>query len=209
MALIPCVVAGCGPGALRWVTPEVRQAASACELLAGAPTLLELFPESPAERLAYDQGLTAFLEALRLHLGQRRVTVLVSGDPGLASLATTLARHFPDQPFRRLPGLSSVQVAFAECGLDHSEACILRAHQNLPPWDPRWEGHQGPFAVLTGHPEAPSYTAALARRLGRPWIWRCERLGRPNERVERLSPERLDQEGCDASSVLIVEGETP
>jgi len=206
MGLIPCVIAGCGPGAVDLVTPRTRSAASHCALLAGAPRLLELFPESPAEHLAYDVGLSAFLEVLAVQLGRKAITVLVSGDPGIASLASTLTRRFPHQPFRRLPGISSVQLAFAEAGLDHQEACLIRAHGVLPEWEPAWEVHRGPFAVLAGAPEAPSFIAELARRLERNGIWRCERLGLPEQRVMRLEPGVLETEGCDSLSVLIVEG---
>lgn len=209
MELMPCLVAGCGPGAPALVTPQVHAAACGADLLAGVPRLLDLFPESPAERLPYDAGLGAFLEALEPHLGRKAVTVLVTGDPGLASLAGTLARRFPHQPFRRLPGISSIQLAFAEAGLNHLDACILRAHGTLPAWDEAWTGHRGPFALLAGAPEAPAFAAELARRLDRPAVWRCERLSLPDQRVARLSPERLAAEVCDPLSVLIVEGEHP
>lgn len=202
----PCLIAGCGPGAPDLVTPQVRRAATEAAVLAGVPRLLDLFPESPALRLPYDRGLGAFLEALEPHLGQRPVTVLVTGDPGIASLAGTLARRFPQQPFRRLPGLSSVQLAFAEAGLDHLHARLIRAHGQIPAWDPTWEAHPGPFAILAGAPEAPAFAADLAQRLGRPRIWRCERLSLPDQRIGALDPASLAAEGCDPLSVLIVEG---
>ncbi|MDR3672749.1 MAG: cobalt-precorrin-7 (C(5))-methyltransferase, partial [Holophaga sp.] len=167
MGMIPCWVVGCGPGAPDLVTPRARRAAAQARLLAGAPRLLDLFPESGAERLGYDRGLAPFLQELAPHLGRKAVVVLVSGDPGLASLAGTLARRFPDVPFRRLPGLSSVQLAFAEAGLDWIDARILRAHGALPDWDPAWAGHAGPFALLAGAPGAAGFAADLARRLGR------------------------------------------
>ncbi len=209
MVMIPVLIAGCGPGTSEFVTPQVRQAARGAELLAGVPRLLDLFPESPAERLAYDQGLAAFLEALAPHLGRRRVVVLVTGDPGIASLATTLARRFPEQRFRRLAGISSVQLAFCETNLDWMEARILRAHGTLPMWDSAWETHRGPFALLAGVEGAAAFAADLALRLDRPAIWRCERLGLAGQSVSRLAPEALRDEGCDPLSVLIVEGAQP
>lgn len=209
MGLIPVLVAGCGPGPADLLTPQVRGAAQAAELLAGVPRLLDLFSESPAERLPYDQGLAPFLEALAPHLGRRRVVVLVTGDPGLASLATTLVRRFPEQPFRRLAGVSSVQLAFAEAGLDWMEARILRAHGRSPTWDAVWESHRGPFALLAGVEGAAVFAADLALRLGRPAVWRCERLGLEGQSVQRLSPEAMRIEGCDPLSVLIVEGAQP
>ncbi|HWQ09702.1 MAG TPA: precorrin-6y C5,15-methyltransferase (decarboxylating) subunit CbiE [Holophaga sp.] len=209
MGLIPCILSGCGPGAPDLVTPQVRRAALEASLLAGAPRLLDLFPESQAERLPYDQGLSTFLEVLAVHLGRKPVTVLVSGDPGIASLAGTLERRFPHLPFRRLPGISSLQLAFAEAGLDWMEARMIRAHGSLPPWEETWNTHRGPFGILAGAEDSATFTAELATRLGRSRIWRCERLGLGDQRVTRLTPAELAREGCDPLSVLIVEGETP
>jgi precorrin-6y C5,15-methyltransferase (decarboxylating) CbiE subunit len=209
MDLIPCLVVGCGPGAPELVTPQVRGAAAEAQLLAGAARLLGLFPESTAEHLTYDSGLGTFLQELAPHLGRKAVVVLVSGDPGLASLAGTLARRFPEIPFRRLPGLSSVQLAFAEVGLDWIDARILRAHGTLPNWDPSWTGHAGPFALLAGAAGAAGFAADLARRLGREHLWRCQRLGLSGQSVDRLTPKRLSAEGCDPLSVIILEGVEP
>jgi precorrin-6y C5,15-methyltransferase (decarboxylating) CbiE subunit len=209
MGLIPCLVAGCGPGSADLVTPQVRAAVRNLELLAGTPRLLALFPECRAERLGYDHSLAEFLDRLAPHLGRRATGVLVSGDPGLASLAGTLARRFPDIPFRRLPGISSLQLAFAEAGLDWQEARILRGHGSLPAWDPAWDRDPGPVALLAGAPGVPAFAADLALRLGRGHIWRCERLGLPGQTVTRLSPAALAAEGCDPLSILILEGVNP
>ncbi len=206
MGMMPCIVAGCGPGNPHLITPQVRLAVEDAEVLAGTTRLLDLFPKAPGERVAYEHDLSAFLENLAPHLGRKAVVVLVSGDPGLASLAGTLARHFKGIPFQRLPGISSLQMAFAEAGLDWMDAWILRGHSTLPPWNPAWEGHAGPFAILTGDPGAPTFIANLARRLGRSALWRCERLGLEGQTITRLDPTRLETEGCDPLSVLIIEG---
>lgn len=201
---LPLRVAGCGPGDPALVTPATRAAAQEAQCLAGAPRLLALFPEAPGERLVL-AGLEPFLQALDERVGRIRVTVLVSGDPGLASLAGTLRRRFGAAALRLLPGVSSVQLAFAAAGLDWLDARFIRAHAVLPPWDPTWTRHPGPLAILAGAEGAAGLAAELARaRNGA--VWRCERLGLPGQRVSRLQPAQLVREGCDPLSVLIVEG---
>lgn len=176
------------------------------EVLAGVPRLLRLFPEAPGERLPYDRGLETFLASLSPHLGARKAVVLVTGDPGLASLAASLARRHPFLPSRRLPGISSVQLACAEAGIDWLDAWMLRAHGSLPRWDEAWEKHQGPFVLLAGAEGAAGFAAEMASRLGRRAVWRCERLGLEGQQVSRLAPADLAAEGCDPLSILIVDG---
>jgi len=203
------LIVGCGPGDPGLITASARQAALEAELLAGTPRLLELFPEATGERLPYAGGLEPFLQALEARMGQKRITILVTGDPGLASLAGTLRRRFGSSACRVIPGISSVQLAFAEAGLDWLDARILRAHGEVPEWDPAWAVHAGPFAILAGTDEAAAWAAKLAAHLGREAVWRCERLGLPGQRIDRLEPAALAREGCDPLSVLIVEGEVP
>lgn len=198
------IIAGCGPGALELITPQVRRAALNAEVLAGTARVLDLFPEYRGLIVPYDQGLESFLEQLAPHLGQKRVVVLVTGDPGIASLATTLSKRFPETSFKRMAGLSSIQLAFAACGLDWMDARIIRAHGNLPEWDDAWERHTGPFAILAGHPEAPRLALELTQKTGRKAIYLCERLSLPDERVQALSPETFRETSIDPLSVFII-----
>nr|WP_320132671.1 precorrin-6y C5,15-methyltransferase (decarboxylating) subunit CbiE [uncultured Holophaga sp.] len=205
--MTPMLIAGCGPGDPALLTEATCRAALEAEVLAGSPRLLALFPEAKGERVPYEDGLEPFLQALEARRDGRPMTVLVTGDPGIASLAGTLRRRFGREACRVLPGISSIQVAFAEVGLDWIDARILRCHGEVPEWDPAWAVHAGPFALLAGAEGAADFAAKLAAHLGRKAVWRCERLGLPEQRITRLEPAALAREGCDPLSVLIVEGE--
>ena len=79
----------------------------------------------------------------------RRVAVLVSGDPGLYSLAQNVVRRFGREHCEVVPAVSSVQVAFARLGLDWADARILSAHGRTPDnrgrraWPGRQDRHPG------------------------------------------------------------------
>lgn len=206
MGLIPYIIAGCGPGAIDLITPQVSRVVAEAELIAGTPRLIKLFPNSHVQNLPYNRGLRTFLEDLASHIGKKHVVVLVSGDPGIASLAETVSKHFPGYPMQRLPGISSIQLAFAKVGINWMDAIIIRGHESLPSWNPNWETHNGPFAFLTGEPSTPILAAKLAKQLGRSHLWRCEHLGMRNESIAYLTPRRLEIEGCSKLSVIIIEG---
>lgn len=58
----------------------------------------------------------------------KKVAVLVSGDPGLYSFLSYLLKHFDPGELEVIPGLSSVQVAFARAGMTWQDAVIVSLH---------------------------------------------------------------------------------
>lgn len=73
------------------------------------------------------------------------------GDPGLASLAKLVLRRFGLHACEVLPGISSVQVAFARLGLDWLDARILSAHARLPLAVLGELSDYAKLAILAGH----------------------------------------------------------
>ncbi|MEF8788456.1 MAG: SAM-dependent methyltransferase, partial [Planctomycetota bacterium] len=87
-------IAGCGPGAPDYVTPAVKKVVQDADVLVGAQRLLDLFPESEAERVPLAGNLEGALDtACRRREKGRRVCVLVTGSPGVCSLASTVLRR--------------------------------------------------------------------------------------------------------------------
>ena len=112
----PITIVGCGPGSPELVTPAARRAVEQAEVLLGAARLLALFAASAAERVVVDAHATRAPDEIAARR-DRRVVVLVSGDPGLFSLAAPLLRRFGRDACEIIPGISSLQVACARLGL--------------------------------------------------------------------------------------------
>jgi precorrin-6y C5,15-methyltransferase (decarboxylating) CbiE subunit len=185
-------IVGCGPGAAGYVTGAARSAVSEAGLLAGSPRLVELFPDYRGERLLVDAHIGPLLDQLDAawRLG-RKVAVLVSGDPGLYSLADRVLRRFGRENCRVTPAVSSVQVAFARLGLSWDNARIVSAHGRVPPDDvdlSPWDK----LAVLGGTREAMRWAVSVSQQLRETHAaYLCENLTLPGERVCRLTPEDL------------------
>ena len=124
---------GCGPGGADWVLPQARAVVSRCDVVFGPADLQSLFPELAAARfdLPARPEAAAPLVLASLERGLS-CAVLVRGDCGLRSLARGLERLLPPGCCRRVPGISSVQVACASFGLDWDRARILSAHGREP-----------------------------------------------------------------------------
>ena len=165
MEIKPITIAGCGPGALEYVTSAALCAIKRAEVLVGARRLLESFPEVEAERIVVGADVQQALDAIAEHFGQRRIVVLVTGDPGLCSLARPVIRRFGRGACRVIPGISSVHAAFASLGIDWFGARILSAHDHAPDLDPALLAVEDKLAVLAGNPANAAWVSALAAAL--------------------------------------------
>jgi precorrin-6y C5,15-methyltransferase (decarboxylating) CbiE subunit len=186
MEMKSITIAGCGPGSLDYVTPAARHAIETAQLLVGAKRLLDLFPEVAAERIVVGADVAKALDAMAARLGQRTV-VLVTGDPGLCSLARPVIRRFGRDACRVIPGISSVHAAFASLGIDWLGARILSAHDTAPRLDPASFCGEEKLAVLAGNPAHAAWTGALVSALlPTHEIHLCENLTLAEESVRRL-----------------------
>ena len=202
LAAKPITIVGCGPGGPDHLTGAACQAVQQAGLLIGTRRLLELFPESSAERLAVGTDIDSVLQTMEARLGRTSMAVLVTGDPGLHSLAQPVIRRFGRDRCRILPGISSVQAAFAAAGLDWMEARVLSAHGSLPRVESRELDSVDKIAVLAGSPAALHWIGELAGRLGPRRVLVCEDLTLPGERVTEVQVGELA--GFEASSRTVV-----
>jgi cobalt-precorrin-5B (C1)-methyltransferase len=197
-------IVGCGPGSPLYVTEAARQAVARADVLVGSRRLLELFPEGPAERIGVDADIESLLNKMaELRTAGRRMAVLVSGDPGIFSLAQNVVGRFGRDQCDVIPAVSSVQVAFARLGLDWADARILSAHAATPNISEDELRRPDKLAILAGTKDALRWAAEAARLLQSSHAAvLCENLTLPDERVRRFAPEQLA--AIDAASLAIV-----
>ncbi len=72
--------------------------------------------------------LAGLAEQLKVLSREKKVVVLVSGDPGFYSLLTYLRRYFSAEELEVIPGVSSVQVAFARLAEPWQDAVFFSTH---------------------------------------------------------------------------------
>ena len=140
------MVAGLGPGAAQWMTPEVALAlAQAQDVIGYAPYLARLTPRTGQSFHASDNRveLDRARHALQLAASGRQVAVVSGGDPGVFAMAAAVfeAVEAGDKAWRDLeivvmPGISAMQAAAARLGapLGH-DFCAISLSDNLKPWD--------------------------------------------------------------------------
>ncbi len=199
---------GIGPGSREYLTPAAEAAVAAAEVLVGGGRALSLFSGLGKECYRIGRSLDeaiSFIEAARR---ERRVAVLLSGDPGFFSLLPRLRARLGEASLRVIPGISSLQLACARLGLSWEDFCFVSVHGRGP------EGlaaacASSRVAVLTD----PSFTPALVCRYflerGRRFrqVWVLTDLGLPGEMVTAVSLEEGAQLPGRGNSVVILLGE--
>ncbi|MGC4067754.1 MAG: precorrin-6y C5,15-methyltransferase (decarboxylating) subunit CbiE [Polyangiaceae bacterium] len=187
---VPIVVAGCGPGAPEYVSELVRATVRRAKVIAGAPRLLELFPETSAMRLPFTGSIEIWLDQLA-ELRDFPIVVLVSGDPGLCSLASPILRRFGRRRCRILPGVSAVQLACARLGIGWEHMALLHAHARLPEWSREALETADPVVILLGASGAEVFAANVARSLSRD-CFVCDDLSLAEECIRRIDYDELE-----------------
>lgn len=196
-------IVGCGPGGADYLTAIARRAIDRAEVLVGAQRLLDAFPEIRAKRIPVGADIARALDRMA-GCRARGVVVLVTGDPGLCSFAQPVIRRFGRRACRVIPGISSVQAAFAAIGADWLDARIVTAHSRAPEIDPAQLVGTRKIAVFSGHHAARAWLAQLAACLGRNYlIFACQNLTLPEQSVRRIRVAQLRKLDLSSRTVII------
>lgn len=170
-----CTLIGMGCGA-RQLTAEASEAIHTAQLLIGAKRLLELLPDTGAQKIP-EYRPQEIVSLLHTHPAEK-CCVLYSGDSGFYSGAAGLLPLLEGMEVRVLPGISSLQAFAAQLGEPWQEWNLCSAHGAA--CDPVQAVMQGKKAFfLTSGAESPGELCAelTAAGLGTLQISVGENLG--------------------------------
>ncbi|NPV73361.1 MAG: precorrin-6y C5,15-methyltransferase (decarboxylating) subunit CbiE [Pelotomaculum sp.] len=199
---------GIGPGSKEYLTPAAGTAVAEAEVLVGGKHALGLFSGLGKECYRIGRSLEeaiSFIEAARQ---ERRVAVLLSGDPGFFSLLPHLRARLGEAGLRVIPGISSLQLACARLGLNWEDFCFVSVHGRGP------EGLEAAcatpkVAVLTDPAFTPAFVCRYFLERGKKFrqVWVLTDLGLPGEEVTAVSLEEGAMLSGRGNSVVILLGE--
>ncbi len=181
-------VIGVGPGGASHLTPAASGALREAGVLIGGKRHLESFAGEGRETLVLTNNFNEMLELIRRRR-ESGVAVLASGDPGLYGILRFLLKHFDPGDLEVIPGVSSVQLAFARLCMPWDDAVILSAHGRPAESLVELAGRADKAAILTGGDNPPEKVFDLIRRdRARKTFYLCFDLSLPGETVVRLQP---------------------
>ncbi|GAX59546.1 precorrin-6B methylase 1 [Candidatus Scalindua japonica] len=118
-------IVGCGPGSKKYLTGYALQQINSAEVLIGSRRLLSLFPDADLDTYVLNNNYKLLLTRIVSLSKRKRVVVLVSGDPGFFSYAKLIIDKIGIENCEVIPGISSVQLAFAKIGRTWNDACFI------------------------------------------------------------------------------------
>jgi cobalt-precorrin 5A hydrolase / precorrin-3B C17-methyltransferase len=222
-------VIGTGPGADRWMSPEVRQTLKQATDWVGYTTYLNLVEPLRTHQIRHDSDNREELDrarfALDLAASGKSVVMVSSGDPGIFAMAAAVLeaidtdRHprWDNVDLQICPGISAMQAAAAKIGapLGH-DFCAISLSDILKPWET--------IEHRISHAAAGDFVIAFYNPISTQRRWQLERakelllehrshatpivlaknVGRPGEqiRVKPLGDLQLDD--ADMRTLLII-----
>ncbi len=180
------IVAGIGPGAPEYLVPVAKQYIDLASVLLGSRRALDTFAKPGTKTMAITGDIQAVLDFIKEECLHTEVVVMVSGDPGYYSLLAALRNVFSPSQLQVIPGISSMQLAFARLALPWQTARLLSLHGRGPE---EQDLHYEIGAVLGILTDTAYTSQAIARLLlARGWpaetkVYCCARLSYKDEEI--------------------------
>ncbi|MFZ5647320.1 MAG: precorrin-6y C5,15-methyltransferase (decarboxylating) subunit CbiE [Bacillota bacterium] len=158
-------VIGVGPGSPGCLTEEARAAIAGARIVIGGKRHIESFCGKDQLKFILANNLEEVLEVIRSRRDEG-IAVLATGDPGMYGILSFLRDRLGPENIAVLPGISSVQMAFARLCLPWHDAVVLSAHGRSPEKVAEIAEKAGKLAVLTGNDNPPETLFALMENMG-------------------------------------------
>lgn len=213
------IVVGIGPGSEAYMLPEALRIIKEAKVLVGGKRALEQYAQHPFAEdskgfLGHDQILLPIkkdihrvLNFIREKLDYYDVVVMVSGDPGYYSMLDVLRRRFAADMIQVVPGISSMQLAFARLTLPWHDAELLSFHGRVPS-EARLVYEPGRLlGMLTDLKYNSATIAQLLMDKGWPaetTMYVCSRLSYEDEQVKETSLQEAAEQQPVRSCILVV-----
>jgi cobalt-precorrin-7 (C5)-methyltransferase len=121
-------IIGIGSGTEDYLLPIARKEIENSDCLIGGRRALRLFQLLHKEERLLEGNFDQVIPFLLKEREKKKIAVLVSGDPGLYSFLGTISRVLEKEDYVVIPGVSTVQIAFARIGARWEDATLLSLH---------------------------------------------------------------------------------
>ena len=202
------IIVGCGPGIKAYISPKAIYHIKKAEILVGSRRLLKLFPGVDAEKVVLEKNYSILVQKIAEWSRSKQVVVLVSGDPCFFSYTRMIVRKMGRERCTIIPGISSIQLAFAAVGESWDDACFISLHGRNNEYEQlvKKVREYSKVGILTDQDNTPAVIARIILRSGikERQIFVCENLSLPDERVLETDLASAININTSGSAVVII-----
>lgn len=121
-------IIGIGPGTEDYLLPIARTKIEEADCLIGSRRLLGLFRGYGKEEVCVEGHFDKVIPYIKKYKHKKKIAVLVSGDPGMYSLLEKISKALKRDDYAVIPGISTLQLAFARIGESWNDAKVISLH---------------------------------------------------------------------------------
>ncbi|OQY98278.1 MAG: precorrin-6y C5,15-methyltransferase (decarboxylating) subunit CbiE [Candidatus Brocadia sp. UTAMX2] len=202
------IIVGCGPGLKAYISPKALYNIKKAEILVGSRRLLKLFPGVDADKVVLEKNYSILAHKIAEWSRSKQVVVLVSGDPCFFSYTRMIVSKMGRERCTIIPGISSIQLAFAAAGESWDDACFISLHGRNDNYERliKKVREYNKVGILTDQKNTP---AAIARHLLRHGIQKrqmfiCKNLSLPEESIHETDLASAININTSGSAVVII-----
>lgn len=199
-------IIGVGAGGTASLLPEICQLVDQAEMVFGGERLLRMFPSLTGQKFVLTNNLSETADLIKRSLGNKRMAVLASGDPGFHGIARYLTKVLGKDAVEIVPNVSAMQLAFARIKESWDDAVLTSVHaKSIEDIIDLVRGNHK-IGILTDERHTPGKIARFLKEHGiencRAYV--CQDLGTRNESIIATDLYSLKQKRFSPLNVLIL-----
>lgn len=202
------IIVGCGPGLKAYISPKALYNVKKADILVGSRRLLKLFSDVDAEKIVLEKNYRVLVNRIADWSSTKQVVVLVSGDPCFFSYTKLIVKKLGCEFCTIIPGISSIQFAFAAIGESWDDACFISLHGRDAEYAQLMKNvrEHSKVGILTDHKNTPAVIARqlLAGGIRDRQMFICENLSLPEERILETDLASAVNINTNGASVVII-----
>lgn len=154
-------IVGMGPGHEDYIVPRAKKTLESAQVIIGGKRHLQPFLDRGKILIPVEGQLKMLPEIIRVQRKKNKIAVAVSGDTGFYSLLSYLKKHFSENEFEVIPGISSLQYMYAAVGKNHQNGFLGSVHGRHVNYTELLDKYET-VGLLTDNKQTPQ---EIARRL--------------------------------------------
>lgn len=120
-------VVGIGPGHPDYITPAAARCIKKANVLIGGRRVLSSVDVEGKDIHYITSDIESAVKVVREN-ADRKVAVVVGGDPGFYSILKTIRNRLPELNIKVIPGISPVQLLFSMIGCEWQDVTLVSVH---------------------------------------------------------------------------------